>query len=125
MALVGSVNAKFSARYSYNNGVLGQILAACKSRPWLHPVLVDMPRLMSLIGHAWDGPIATYHKGAWNFHTRYGTPFLNFVGKCHFVPNDFFDLVHLVNPGRPKFQAQLSGYTVQLLRSYKMAPPKS
>jgi hypothetical protein len=38
------------------------------------------------------------------------------------VNRDFFDLAHLVEPGRVKFQRLLSDKTVRLLGRYDMVP---
>lgn len=58
-ALVGAwmktVYPKFRARYSANFAILEQIVKKCIERG-LHPVLVDLPRLTAVIGHAWDAP---------------------------------------------------------------------
>lgn len=124
-ALVGAwmktVYPKFRARYSANFAILEQIVKKCIERG-LHPVLVDLPRLTAVIGHAWDAPIRQYHKGCWALKSEYQAPFYNFVQASGFVPQDFFDLVHVVDLGRPKFQEQLSKTAVSLLKKYNMAP---
>ena len=124
-ALVGAwmktAYPKFRSRYSANFAILEQVVKKCKERG-LHPVLVDLPRLTAVIGHAWDAPIRRYHKGCWTLKSKYQVPFYNFVQASGFVPKDFFDLVHLVEPGRAKFQEQLSKTAISLLKKYNMVP---
>jgi hypothetical protein len=40
-----------------------------------------------------------------------------------FADTDFYDLDHLVEPGRTKFQARLAAETAGLLARYRMLPP--
>jgi hypothetical protein len=120
-AWMKSAYPRFRARYAANFVALEQVVKKCKERG-LHPVLVDLPRLTAVIGHAWDAPIGQYHKGCRTLTSMYQVPFYNFVQASGFVPKDFFDLVHLVEPGRPKFQEQLSTTTISLLKKYQMTP---
>lgn len=112
----------FQSRFTYNAGQLERLIRACQLRG-LHPVLLDMPRNMAVIGSALDRPMLRYRKACWALADKYDIPFLNFVRAAGFVNRDFHDLIHLVEPGRPKFQSLLSTKTVGLLTRYGMTPP--
>ena len=90
--------------------------------PSLHPVLLDLPRDMPIIGHAFDAPIDLYHLAAPGWPRKYGVPWINFVAAARFVDGDFFDIFHTVEPGRVKYQRLLSDTTVTLLDRYGMTP---
>jgi hypothetical protein len=90
----------------------------------LHPVLLDLPRDLPIIGHSFDAPVARYKAGCKGLSTKYQIPWLTFVSAAHFVDRDFFDIFHLVEPGRSKYQHILSEKTVRLLDKYGLAGPE-
>ncbi len=114
----------FTARCKYNLGQLERLIRVCKRRGF-HPVMLDLPRNIAVIGDAFSRPIARYHRGCKALAREYDIPFVNFVRAAGLVNRDFFDLAHLVEPGRVKFQRLLSDKTVRLLKRYGMAPEPS
>ena len=92
-------------------GQLDRLIRACRRRG-LHPVLIDMPRNIAVIGHALDRPMQRYRNACWALADEYDIPFVNFVSAAGLVNRDFHDLVHLVEPGWPKFQSLLAAKTV-------------
>jgi hypothetical protein len=54
----------FQSRFKYNVGQLERLIRACQRRG-LHPVLLDMPRNMAVIGSALDRPMLRYRKACW------------------------------------------------------------
>lgn len=112
----------FKQRYPSNILVLENLIKACLRRG-LHPVMLDLPRDMAIIGHALDAPITRYHKGCTALARKYHVPFVNFVGAAKLVNRDFYDLWHLVEPGRAKWQPLLATRTATLLVRYGMVPP--
>lgn len=113
---------QFQANYRYDLGVIESIVRTCLNRS-LNPVLVDLPRDLPIIGHAFDGPVAMYRVGCAQLASRYQIPWLTFVGAAGFVDGDFFDLFHLVEPGRVKYQELLSERVVRLLRKFGLDQP--
>lgn len=111
----------FRSRYAYNLRQLERLIRVCKRRG-LHPVMLDLPRNMAVIGHAFDDPISRYQRGCRALAKEYRVPFINFVADAHLLNRDFYDLGHLVEPGRPKFQRLLSDKTIALLERYGMKP---
>lgn len=114
---------EFKARYAYNLGSLESVIQACVARG-LHPVLVDLPRDLAIIGHAFDEPVATYKVGCVRLSRKYGIPWLTFVRTADLKDSDFFDLFHLVEPGRVKYQRVLSQKTARLLDKYGLDQPQ-
>jgi len=114
---------EFKARYSYNIRIVESIVRTCLRRG-LHPVLVDLPRDLPIIGRAFEKPVATYKAGCKQVSTKYHIPWLTFVASAGLVNGDFFDIFHLVEPGRTKYQNLLSEKTVRLLATYGLKDPE-
>jgi hypothetical protein len=112
----------FQNRFKYNVGQLERLIRACRRRG-LHPALLDMPRNTAVIGSALDRPMLRYRKACWTLAAKFEIPFLNFVRAADLVNRDFHDLIHLVEPGWPKYQSLLAQKTVGLLERYGMTPP--
>jgi hypothetical protein len=111
--------AVFQQNYSSNRVVLRQLIAACLARGF-YPVLLDLPRNNAIIRHAFDRPVTRYHASCEALATRYHVPFLNFVREARLVNRDFYDLWHLVEPGRAKWQRLLSARTVGQLAKHDL-----
>ena len=114
---------EFKAHYSYNIRVVESVVKTCIRRG-LHPVLVDLPRDLPIIGHSFDSPLYTYKAGCKRLAAKYHIPWLTFVATARFVDRDFFDIAHLVEPGRVKYQHLLSEKTVTLLDKYGLKDPE-
>jgi len=113
---------QFQARYGYNLTVLERVVEACLDRG-LHPVLLDLPRDLDVIGHTLDGQVAQMKAGCAMIARAYGIPWVTPVKGANLVDADFFDLWHLVEPGRVKYQARVSAKTVELLHRYELDRP--
>jgi len=114
---------EFKVRYRYNLGVVESVVRVCLQRD-LHPVLVDLPRDLPIIGHSFDAPVSAYKAGCKGLAAEYSIPWLTFVATSRFVDRDFFDIFHLVEPGRVKYQRLLSEKTVRLLAKYGLEEPE-
>jgi hypothetical protein len=64
--------------------------------------------------------MARYRADGRALAARNGIPFIDFVAQVGLTNYDFFDLFHLVEPGRIKWQARLSREAVALLDQYGM-----
>ena len=113
---------EFDAHYRYNLAVLESVVQTCQDRG-LHPVLVDLPRDLPIIGHSFDAEVASYKAGCKQVAAKHQIPWLTFVAAAGFVDRDFFDIFHLVEPGRSKYQFLLSQKTVRLLDKYGLEDP--
>jgi len=112
---------EFKRHYSYNIGVVESVVKTCIRRG-LRPVLVDLPRDLPIIGHSFDAQVATYNAGCKRVAANNHIPWLTFVAAAGFVDHDFFDIFHLVEPGRSKYQHLLSEKTVTWLGKYGLNP---
>jgi len=109
----------FSARFAYNLAALEQVVFACFERG-LQPVLLDLPRNTPVIADRLDEPVGIYSRACRALAAGYGIPFVSFVSRAGFESEDFFDIAHLVEPGRAKWQLLLSDTTIALLTAYGM-----
>ena len=113
---------EFRANYGSELGMLQKIIRACKRRH-LRVALVDLPRDLPVIGSSFDGPVSRYRAGCASLARIWDVPWLHFNGSAHFRDGDFFDIFHLVEPGRVKYQSILSDKTIRLLKHYRMPKP--
>jgi hypothetical protein len=109
----------FKANYASNLKTLGVLVAACRERG-LEPVLLELPRDTAVIGRALDAPVNRFTAGCQALARKEEVPWVSFVSKAKLPDGDFFDLWHLVEPGREVWQALLSKKTVTLLKEYGM-----
>jgi hypothetical protein len=107
----------FRRRYLDNLGRLDVLLQACERRH-VHAVLLDLPMDMALIGTTLDRPIDTYRHGCKSLAAMYDVPYINLGGRANLTNADYYDIAHMVGPGRVKFQKLLAQKTVTLLRQY-------
>ncbi len=111
----------FSERYAANLARLGRLVSACRARGY-RPVLLDLPRNMEVIADAFDAPIAQYQEGCRALAAEHSDPLHRIHADVEFGNQDFYDLAHLVEPGRAKFQGRLTSETVRLLADYACDP---
>jgi hypothetical protein len=87
-----------------------------------HPVIVDLPRNMAIIGHQLDRPLAAYHAGCRAIARRNHIPYLQLQDRIAVGNQDFRDLWHLLPQSRHTWQRQLSLTTAKLLKRYELGP---
>ncbi len=112
----------FKQRYAYNEGQLEAVVQACLTAG-LHPVLINLPLNMQIIGHRLDAPLGRYAADCRSLAQKYSIPYIDFVSDIGLVSGDFRDLWHLVEPGRVKWQKKLSKVSARLLKQYGMTNP--
>ena len=79
-------------------------------------MLLELPRNSSVIGSSLSTPTARYRDKCKRLAARYG---IKWVPQLASLPNrDFYDLWHLVEPGRMVWQDKLSAKTAYLLGLY-------
>jgi hypothetical protein len=110
---------KFAERFVFNVGVLEEVVRTCLERG-MHPVILDLPRNVAVIGDRLNVPIEAYSRACLELSARYHVPFISYVTGADLQSSDFYDNAHLVEPGRAKWQSRLSNATVDLLREYGM-----
>jgi hypothetical protein len=109
----------FRARYLGNLLRLDALLTTCERRH-VHAVLLDLPMDMQLVGATLDMPIETYRNGCKSLAALHGVKYVNLGGRAQLTNEDFYDIAHMIGPGRVKFQKLLAQKTVTLLRQYGM-----
>ena len=108
---------RFRQRYAGDNATLRELIELCQEKGY-HPILVELPANLHIIGHAWDAARDRYRRGARTAAADYGIPYADFVAKIGLVSSDFVDVAHLVEPGRVKYQRRLSRLVVAKLKKY-------
>ncbi len=108
---------EFKKHFKLNAALLTTLVKTCKARG-LHPVLLDLPRNTDIIGKALAKPVTRMTAACKAVAVAENVPWVSFVAEAH-VPNaDFYDLWHLVQPGRLTWQKLLSAKTAELLKTY-------
>lgn len=120
-ALVGAWLADrypvFKRNYSTSAELLDKLVQACLARD-LHPVLFELPRNTSVIGRRLDAPVSRYRKTCTALAGKYDIPYVSFVDQAKLPNSSFYDLWHLVEPGRTVWQNLLSAKTAALIEEY-------
>jgi hypothetical protein len=93
---------------------LAAAIDACQARG-LRVALLNMPLNLAVVGHAFDDALATYKKGCQDLADEQGIQYLDFVSSVRLTGTDYFDLQHLLPPGRARWQRRLS---LELLRKH-------
>jgi hypothetical protein len=114
----------FRERYRYNLSVLTSVCRKSLARGQ-HPVIIDLPRNMSIIGHLLDRPLNLYHRGCRAIAERLGIPYVQFQSSTGLTNKDFSDLWHTVPSGKVKWQRALAATTSRLIKRYGIGPAPS
>jgi hypothetical protein len=112
---------QFLRNYRYELGILANTVRLSLKRGQ-HPVIIDLPRNMAIIGHQLDRPLALYHAGCRAIARRNGIPYVHLQDQIAVGNRDFRDLWHLLPQSRHTWQRQLSLTTAKLLKSYHLRP---
>ncbi len=111
----------FKRNYATSAGVLEKLIKVCLQKEGTHPVLFELPRNTAIIGHQLDAPVSRYRKTCQALAKKYDIPYVSFVAQAKLPNSSFYDLWHLVEPGRTVWQPLLSAKTADLLKKYGMA----
>lgn len=114
----------FRERYRYNLRVLTDACRVSLARGQ-HPVIIDLPRNMDIIGHLLDRPLQLYHRGCRAIADRLGIPYVQFQTSTGLTNRDFSDLWHTVPSGQVKWQRVLAATTARLIGRYGIGPAPS
>jgi hypothetical protein len=109
----------FKANYATSLKTLGTLVDACRSRGY-RPVLLELPRDTAVIGPSLDAPLKRFTADCKALARKKGAVWVSFVTQARLPDRDFYDLWHLVEPGREVWQGLLSKETVRLLEQYGM-----
>lgn len=104
----------FTRNFSTSSGVLDTLIRVCQKRGYT-PVLYELPRNTQIIGSSLRAPTARYRTKCRKLAERYDIPYINNVSKAAIPNAHFYDLWHLVEPGRKVWQKLLSAETAKIL----------
>jgi hypothetical protein len=104
----------YRRNYESNHEELERLVRACRDRG-LRVVLLELPLNLEFVGGRLDAPRATYLEDCRRLAATSGVPFLSFVEQAALANSDFYDLMHLVEPGRAKWQARLAREVAAIL----------
>lgn len=105
----------FKRNVAANRRSLEKLVMACQKRG-LRPVLVATPWNRAVIKRAFRTPRRIWRTACKKVAARHDIPFVDFSTAVRLKNREFYDLFHLVEPGRRKWQARLSRETAALLR---------
>jgi hypothetical protein len=107
----------YRRNFDGNLAELGRLLDDCSRRD-LRPALVELPLDLEAAGDELAVPRRMYLDGCSKIASSNGVPFLSFVDELKLSTDEFYDLMHLVEPGREKWQERLSNEVAGLLAAY-------
>jgi hypothetical protein len=107
----------FKKNFKLNADLLATLVKKCKARG-LHPVLLDLPRNTAIIGTSLAKPVARMTAACKAVAAAQNVPWVDFVAKAHLPNSTFYDLWHVVPPGRATWQSLLSDHAAKLLKQY-------
>jgi hypothetical protein len=106
----------YRRNFSTSAGVLETLIKACKARGF-YPVLFELPRNTAIVGGKLNAPVAKFRDKCTVLAKKYTVPYVSFISTAKVPNSSFYDLWHLVEPGRAKWQALLSAKTARILNS--------
>ncbi len=109
---------EFKKHFDLNSRLLTALVKKCADRG-LHPVLLELPRNTAIIGTKLAKPVSRVTAAARSVAAAQGIPWRSFVAKAHVPDASFYDLWHLLKPGRVTWQRLLSAWTAELLKKYQ------
>jgi hypothetical protein len=106
----------FKRNFSNSAAVLETLIKTCQARGY-KPVLFELPRNTQIIGSALNAPTTKFRTKCAALHKKYDVPWIPLLTSK--IPStSFYDLWHLVEPGRTVWQDLLSARTAALLTKY-------
>jgi hypothetical protein len=107
----------YKANFNRNAALLETLVKLCRTRGY-KPVLLELPRNTQVIGSALDAPTAKFRDTCRSLAAKYSIPWVSLVSRAKIPSRDFYDIWHLVEPGRAVWQTLLSARTTALLKQY-------
>jgi hypothetical protein len=107
----------FKRNFSTSAGVLETLIKVCKTRGY-KPVLFELPRDTAVIGSSLRAPTTKFRDKCKALAAKYQVPWVSQVSAAKLPNSSFYDLWHLVEPGRTTWQGLLSARTAALLERY-------
>ena len=110
----------FRKNFARNSAQMETLIRACQARGF-RPVLLQLPLNLDAIGSAFDPALDAYRADCRRLAARYDIPWVDFLAAADLADTDFHDLMHLVEPGRRKWEKLLAKATATILRQYGLS----
>lgn len=110
----------YKRNFASSAGVLQTLIKLCQRRGY-KPVLVELPRNTAVIGSSLRAPTKRYRNKCLALRKKYGVPWVSLVAAAKVPNRGFYDLWHLVEPGRNAWEPLLAAKTAALLTQYGYA----
>ena len=107
----------YKRNFATSAGVLETLVKVCQARGY-KPVLFELPRNTQIIGSSLNAPTTKLRGKCKTLAAKYKIPWVSQVSAAKLPNQDFYDLWHLVEPGRKVWQNLLSAKTAALLKQY-------
>jgi hypothetical protein len=107
----------FRRNFTSSSAVLETLIKVCQTRGY-KPVLFELPRNTAIVGSTLNAPTKKFRGKCRALAKKYGIPWVSLVATAKIPNSGFYDLWHLVEPGRKVWQRLLSKQTVSLLKKY-------
>ncbi len=107
----------YKRNFATSAGVLERLIKVCQTRGY-KPVLFELPRNTAVIGSSLNAPTTKYRGRCRKLAAKYKIPWVSLVKAAKLPNSSFYDLWHLVEPGRNVWQRLLSAKTAALLKQY-------
>ncbi len=107
----------FTRNFDTSAAVLQTLVRVCLARGY-KPVLFELPRNTAVIGSSLSAPTARFRDRCKALAAQYQIPWVSLVRAARLPNEAFYDLWHLVEPGRTVWQDLLSAKTAALLEKY-------
>jgi hypothetical protein len=106
----------FKRNFKTNAAELEELIQLCKGRGY-YPVLFELPRNTAVIGSSLNAPTTKYREKCRALAADHDIEWVSFVAAARLPNSSFYDLWHLVEPGRKTWQNLLSSRTAKILKS--------
>ena len=97
----------FRQNLQFNLALVRQILISCRQRG-VHAVLLELPQNSEAVRGRFGTAVNAYQVPLHKLAAEFGVPYLDFNAAAAVPSGDFFDLSHLVEPGRVIWQRRLA-----------------
>lgn len=111
---------RFRSNLDYNLAMLEQVVECAQARG-LRIVLLDLPLNHRALDGRFDGIVAAYQTPVRALARDRGVPYVELDRAYPLPSSDFHDLMHLVEPGRARWQGRLAGELVRLMAADDVA----
>lgn len=108
----------YKRNYQGSAQVLEKLIRLCQTRGY-KPVLFELPRNVPVVGSSLKAPTEKYRRTCKTLAAKYDVPWVSLVARAKLPNSSFYDLWHLVEPGRKVWQKLLSTKAAALLRQYE------